>query len=81
MLEGELMPVVERELELLGCDELDARDVALQRLLLWRVLQFQELGFGLRTAIELADSAADLGQARRLVATGCPPALMRAIVD
>jgi len=75
------MPVVERELELLGCDELDVRDDALQRLLLWRVLQFQELGFGLRIAIELADSAADLGQARRLVATGCPPALTRAIVD
>jgi len=74
------MPVVERELELLGCDELDARDNALQRLLLWRVLQFQELGFDLRDAVELADSAADLGQARRLVATGCPPELTHAIV-
>jgi hypothetical protein len=80
MVEGELMPVVERELELLGCDELDGRDVALQRLLLWRVLQFQELGFDLRPAIELADSAGDLGQARRLVATGCPPELTQAIV-
>jgi hypothetical protein len=74
------MPVIERELELLGCDELDTRDDELQRLLLWRVLQFQELGLGLHAAIELADSAADLGQARRLVATGCPPALARAIV-
>ena len=74
------MPVVERELELLGCDELDARDDARQRLLLWRVLQFQELGFDLRDAVELADSAADLGQARRLVATGCPPELTHAIV-
>jgi hypothetical protein len=74
------MPVVERELELLGCDELDVRDDALQRLLLWRVLQFQELGFDLRDAIELADSAADLGQARRLVAVGCPPELTHAIV-
>jgi hypothetical protein len=80
MLEGELMPVIERELELLGCDELDARDVELQRLLLWRVMQFQELGLDLREAIELADSAADLGQARRLVATGCPPILAGAIV-
>jgi hypothetical protein len=74
------MPVVERELELLGCDELDGRDDALQRLLLWRVLQFQELGFDLRDAIELADSAADLGQARRLAATGCPRELTQAIV-
>ena len=74
------MPVIERELELLGCDELEARDDDLQRLLLWRVLQFRELGLGLLEAIELADSAADLGQARRLVATGCPPRLARAIV-
>ena len=74
------MPVLERELELLGCDELDARDVALQRLLLWRVLQFQELGFDLRTAIELADSAADLGQARCLISPGCPRELAQAIV-
>ena len=74
------MPVVERELELLGCDELDTRDLELQRLLLWRVLQFQELGFDLCPAIELADSAADLGQARRLVATGCPSELARAII-
>jgi hypothetical protein len=75
------MPVIERELELLGSDELDSRDDALQRLLLWRVLQFQELGFDLRTAIELADSAADLGQARRLVATGCSRELTHAIVS
>jgi hypothetical protein len=81
VLERELMPVIERELELLGCDELDTRDHALQRLLLWRVLQFQELGFDLRTAIELGDSAADLGQARRLVATGCPPQLTHAILS
>ena len=71
-MEGELLPVIERELELLGCDELDVRDEELQRLLVWRVLQFQELGFDVRTAIGLADSAADLGQARRLMATGCP---------
>jgi hypothetical protein len=74
------MPVIERELELLGCDEMDTRDDQLQRLLLWRVLQFQELGLGLHAAIELADSAADLGQARGLVATGCPPQLVREIV-
>jgi hypothetical protein len=80
MLEGGLMPVLERELELLGCDELEVRDIELQRLLLWRVLQFQELGLDLRGAIELADSAADLGQARRLVSTGCPPPLARLIV-
>jgi hypothetical protein len=79
-MERELLPALERELELLGCDELDVRDEELQRLLVWRVLQFQELGFGLRTAIELADSAADLGLARRLVATGCPRALTQSIV-
>jgi len=79
-MERELLPALERELELLGCDELDVRDEELQRLLIWRVLQFQELGFGLRTAIELADSAADLGLARRLVATGCSRALTQSIV-
>jgi hypothetical protein len=79
-MERELPPAVERELELLGCDELDVRDEELQRLLIWRVLQFQELGFGLRTAVDLADSAADLGLARRLVARGCPAALMQSIV-
>jgi hypothetical protein len=80
-MEGELLPVLERELELLGCDELEARDEELQRLLIWRVMQFQELGFGLRTAIGLADSAADLGLARRLVSKGCPRALARVIVS
>jgi hypothetical protein len=80
MLEGELMPVLERELELLGCDELDARDVELQRLLLWRVLQFQELGLDLHAAIDLADSAADLALARKLIAAGCAPELARVIV-
>jgi hypothetical protein len=80
MLEGERALLVERELELLGFDELETRDDALQRLLLWRVFQFQELGLDLRSAIELADSAADLGQARCLVGRGCPPALARAIV-
>jgi hypothetical protein len=79
-MERELLPALERELELLGCDELDVRDEELQRLLIWRVLQFQELGFGLRTAIELADCAADLGLARRLVATGCPRTLAQSIV-
>jgi hypothetical protein len=81
LLESELLPMVEREIELLGCDELDTRDVELQRLLLWRVLQFQELDFDLRAAIELADSAADLGLARRLVARGCTPELAHAIVS
>jgi hypothetical protein len=74
------MPVIERELELLGCDELDARDDELQRVLLWRVMQFRELGLSLHEAIELGDSAADLGQARRLVGRGCPPRLARAIL-
>jgi hypothetical protein len=43
-------------------------------------MQFRELGLSLHEAIELGDSAADLGQARRLVGRGCPPRLARAIL-
>jgi hypothetical protein len=72
LLEDELLPVVERELELLGCDELETRGEELQRLVVWRALQFGELGFDRRTAIALADSDVDVGDARRVVANGCP---------
>jgi hypothetical protein len=39
----------------------------------WRVEQFRQLGFGEADAVELAGSGADLGQARYLLASGCPP--------
>jgi hypothetical protein len=71
----ELLTAVEREFELLGCDELDVRGEEPRAVLLWRALQFSDLGFDRRTAVELADSPADLGQARKLVGTGCTPDL------
>lgn len=37
----------------------------------WREEQFRELGFSRSKATELAISAADLGQARHLSASGC----------
>ncbi len=41
----------------------------------WRYEQFLQLGFGEVCALLLAGSWADLGQARRLIAGGCDPAL------
>jgi hypothetical protein len=41
----------------------------------WRAEQFRQLGFEERQARELAASTADLGQARYLLGTGCPPRL------
>jgi hypothetical protein len=41
----------------------------------WRVEQFRQLGFDDTEADELATSEADLGQARYLVGSGCPPHL------
>jgi hypothetical protein len=38
----------------------------------WRRERFFELGFSVADARALADSPADLGQARRLVGAGCP---------
>ena len=44
-----------------------------QRTRVWRLDQFVGLGFDLaRAAIMADDSRIDLGQARRLVASGCP---------
>lgn len=41
----------------------------------WRAEQFRELGFDELQAGELAASPADLGQARYLFTSGCPPRL------
>ena len=42
---------------------------------LWRIDQFEELGFSEAEASDLAESDADLGQARHLLATGCSSTL------
>jgi hypothetical protein len=42
---------------------------------LWRIDQFKELGFSEAEASDLAESDADLEQARHLLATGCSSAL------
>jgi hypothetical protein len=42
---------------------------------LWRIDQFEQLGFSEIEASDLAESDADLGQARHLRATGCSPTL------
>jgi hypothetical protein len=41
----------------------------------WRAEQFRQLGFNEAQASELAASPADLGQARYLLGSGCPPRL------
>jgi hypothetical protein len=41
----------------------------------WRRDQFFELGFALADARKLAQSPADLGDARRIMGKGCKPAL------
>jgi hypothetical protein len=47
----------------------DSEEVAVR---LWRQEQFGRLGFDLIDARLLAESAADLGEARRLRRAGCP---------
>ena len=47
----------------------------------WREEQFRELGFSHSRAVELAISAADLGQARYLVASGCARELAARILS
>ncbi len=44
----------------------------LEAVLLWRREQFGQLGFDQVDSQLLADSSADLGQARRLRRAGCP---------
>jgi hypothetical protein len=46
--------------------------VEVQRVRRWRREQFHELGFTLTEAYLLADTPVDLGDARRLIAAGCP---------
>jgi hypothetical protein len=46
----------------------------------WRAEQFRQLGFVEGEAWELAGSSADLGQARYLLGSGCPPPLALAIL-
>ena len=46
----------------------------------WRAEQFRQLGFDEAEAGELAASTADLGQARYLLGSGCPPHLALAIL-
>jgi hypothetical protein len=41
----------------------------------WRREQFRHLGFSGHEATELAASSADLGQARYVLGSGCPPRL------
>jgi hypothetical protein len=43
-----------------------------ERVVRWRFEQFLALGFDFVDAALMADSRADLGQARRLAAAGCP---------
>jgi hypothetical protein len=42
---------------------------------LWRIDQFKQLGFSEAEASDLAESDADLGQARHLLTTGCSSTL------
>jgi hypothetical protein len=50
----------------------EALDAEGQIVLLWRKEQFTELGFDSTDARLLAESSADLGDARRLRRAGCP---------
>ena len=62
---------VERELEQLGYDELGVIAAEPRHVLIWRAVQFAELGFETKQAVSLAQAAVDLGRARRLMAAGC----------
>jgi hypothetical protein len=73
MTYNQLAHAVEREVERLGYDELDAFAEEQRRVLVWRVAQFIELGFGDNESVAMAYSAIDLACARTLVARGCPP--------
>ena len=47
----------------------------------WRAEQFRQLGFNELEALGLAASPADLGQARYLLGSGCPPPLALTILS
>jgi hypothetical protein len=51
-----------------------------ERLLVWRLQRFAELGFSAAESSELAESEADHHLAAALVAAGCPLELLRQIV-
>jgi hypothetical protein len=57
------------EKRLPGADE---PAVEARRVRRWRRQQFHELGFTLSEAYALADAPVDLGDARTLMAAGCP---------
>ena len=54
--------------------EVQASATEERQILLWRVIQFTQLGFDYSDAIVLAEARVDLGDARRLIAAGCPVA-------
>jgi hypothetical protein len=68
-----LAQTLERALERLGYDELDALTQEQCRVLVWRTAQFVDLGFGEDESIALAKGPVDLGRARTLMAAGCSP--------
>jgi hypothetical protein len=72
MTYDQFVHTVEQELERLGYDELDGFAEEQRRVLIWRAAQFAELGFGSVASVTLAQSAVDVGSARRLIAAGCP---------
>ena len=71
-MDRELADTLELELERLGGDELTTWAAEQQQMLLWRAIQFSELGFDGATAVALAQAPVDLNDTRKLVAVGCP---------
>ena len=51
-----------------------------ERLLVWRMERFAELGFSAAESSELAESEADYHLAAALASVGCPLELLRQIV-
>ena len=50
------------------------------RILLWRLEQFEDMGFSLPTAVALTCERIDLGFARKLIREGCPAAIAAQIL-
>ena len=63
------------DLDTLELDEVEALSAEELRILSWRHDQLLELGLTEAEAQLLAEGGADLGLLRRLVGTGCTPAL------
>ena len=53
-------------------EQVDVESTEERQILLWRVIQFSQLGFDYSDAIVLAEARVDLGVARQLIASGCP---------